>query len=141
MTHGPVLEQGAREQIGAAAYPDNWPQLTKLEALKYATERVKREVRHQWLTWEKTPITVSFEERAHNKTGYVQPPCNLYGNCSSGCITGAKNTVNTNYSADAWAHGSDIFDRHDGQACGEGAEARWQHPPLRRAPQAHRHAG
>jgi len=115
----------ARDQIGASTYPDNWPQLTKLEALRYATERVTGSLGEQvagaagahafgpghlhQLEWEKTPIAVSFEERHHNRSGFVQPACNLCGNCCSGCNTGAKNTVNTNYIADAWAHGAKVF--------------------------------
>lgn len=44
----------------------------------------------------------------HTKTSYVQPPCSLCCNCCSGCSTGAKNTVNTNYIANAFAHGAGI---------------------------------
>ena len=44
-----------------------------------------------------------------NSLGIQQPACNGCGNCLSGCNTGAKNTLNLNYLADAKAHGAHIF--------------------------------
>lgn len=115
--NGRVMDQyfaTAKGEIGVRKYPDNWPQLSKLEALKYATQQAARmptpiPLHRHAMVWEKTPIAVNFTERRHAASGYVQPACNLCGNCCSGCNTGAKNTVNTNYIADAWANGAEIF--------------------------------
>ncbi len=46
-----------------------------------------------------------------NHVGVPQPACNGCGNCIGGCNTGAKNSINMNYLADAKYHGAEIFTR------------------------------
>ena len=49
--------------------------------------------------------------------GVPQPACNGCGNCIGGCNTGAKNSINMNYLADAKYHGAEIFTRVSPQQC------------------------
>eukprot|EP00794_Sanderia_malayensis_P000205 gene205-819_t len=60
----------------------------------------------------KVPLLVNFKDEP-NRIGIKQPSCNGCGNCSSGCNTGAKKTLNTNYLPDAKAHGAHIFTQID----------------------------
>lgn len=99
-----------RNELSAQVYPDNWPRLTKLEAIKDAAARLQERgvPPGASIEWRKYPMAVSFEQQGH-PSGYVQPACNLCGNCVTGCNTGAKNTTQMNYIADAWASGARIF--------------------------------
>ena len=57
----------------------------------------------------KAPLCVNFGTSPVNHIGVAQPECNGCGNCIGGCNTGAKNTLNMNYIADAKYHGAQIF--------------------------------
>ena len=61
--------------------------------------------------FERPPIAVNYEhfEGGVNPDGVPQPPCINCGNCSSGCNTGAKNTLTTNYLPRAKAAGAEIY--------------------------------
>jgi cholesterol oxidase len=54
-------------------------------------------------------INVNFEYDGPNHVGVVQKPCNLCGDCCSGCNNHAKNTLLMNYLPDAHNHGAEIF--------------------------------
>jgi cholesterol oxidase len=98
------LQEGyrhAREVLDPKPYPEDWPQLAKLEAHRKSAEAMgERFVR--------VPINVSFEDKV-NPFGVEQPKCNLCGDCTPGCNVGAKTTVAVSYLADAWNHGAEIF--------------------------------
>lgn len=61
------------------------------------------------------PINVNFDTlpEGKNHVGVEQPPCNMCGDCVSGCNVGAKNTTLMNYLPDAWNHGADIVCQTD----------------------------
>jgi cholesterol oxidase len=57
------------------------------------------------------PINVTFDELPDgiNHVGVKQQPCNLCGDCVTGCNHTSKNTVLMNYLPDAFNHGAEIF--------------------------------
>lgn len=57
----------------------------------------------------RTDINVNFDVDGENHVGIEQKPCNLCGDCCSGCNNSAKNTLIVNYLPDAKAHGAEIF--------------------------------
>ena len=57
----------------------------------------------------RTAINVNFDVDGENHVGVQQKPCNLCGDCCSGCNYSAKNTLIMNYLPDAKAHGAEIF--------------------------------
>ncbi|MDM9382561.1 GMC family oxidoreductase [Chlorogloeopsis sp. ULAP01] len=91
----------AEEMLKPTPYPENLPQLRKLQALekssKYLNEKFYR-----------PPINVTFEDKV-NHVGVEQKSCNLCGDCVSGCNHQAKNTVLMNYLPDAKNHGAEIY--------------------------------
>jgi cholesterol oxidase len=91
----------AEEMLKPTPYPENLPQLRKLQALekssKYLNEKFYR-----------PPINVTFEDKV-NHVGVEQKACNLCGDCVSGCNHQAKNTVLMNYLPDAKNHGAEIY--------------------------------
>ncbi len=54
-------------------------------------------------------INVNFTVDGENHVGVEQKPCNLCGDCCSGCNYSAKNTVLMNYLPDARNYGAEIF--------------------------------
>lgn len=58
-------------------------------------------------TWAR--IAVNLHGPHRNESGDTQPKCHMCGNCSTGCNTGAKNTLNMNYLPMAKKHGARIF--------------------------------
>ncbi len=77
-------------------------QLNKLTALQKAAEANNEK-------FYRTDINVNFDVDGENHVGVEQKPCNMCGDCCSGCNYSAKNTVLMNYLPDAKAHGADIF--------------------------------
>ncbi len=93
----------AEEMLKPSIYPDSFPALTKLDALKTTAEKLDGE-------FGKIPISVNFNEGV-NHVGVYQQACKLCGNCVSGCNYGAQNTLSNNYLPDAISHGAKIFTR------------------------------
>lgn len=58
--------------------------------------------------WYKAPINVAFEAKV-SKGGIQQNPCNLCGNCVTGCNIGAKTTTLMNYIPDAYNWGCEVY--------------------------------
>jgi cholesterol oxidase len=81
--------------------PPDWPQLNKLGAMERAADELGVPLKHP-------DINVMFEE-GYNAAGVWQPPCNLCGDCCSGCNVGGKNTTLMNYLPDAQCFGAEIF--------------------------------
>jgi cholesterol oxidase len=91
----------AETMLGSTPYPDNWPEPTKLAALRRAAAGVQA-------TSVRPPINVTFTA-GPNAAGVEQAACTLCGDCVTGCNHGAKNTVMLNYLPDAVAHGAEVF--------------------------------
>ena len=91
----------AREMLRPAPFPDEFPELKKLEALKIAGAYLKGD-------FYRPPITVNYREGV-NHVGVYQPACPLVGDCVTGCNYGAKNTTLMNYLPDARNHGAEIY--------------------------------
>ncbi len=93
----------ARQWLGSTAYPDNYPPLRKVAALKASAQAIKRDV-------QLPPLNVTFNPSSSiNPFGVPQSPCILCGDCVTGCNAGAKNTTLMNYLPDAKDHGAEIF--------------------------------
>jgi cholesterol oxidase len=98
------LEKGyerALEMLKPAPYPDEYPELNKLNAHRRSGEFIKEK-------FYKTPINVTFKDTT-NHVGVEQKACTNCGDCVSGCNVTAKNTTQMNYLPDAWNHGAEIF--------------------------------
>lgn len=54
-------------------------------------------------------LAVNIHSPRRNQAGDIQPACHRCGNCSTGCNTGAKNTLNMNYLPLAKRNGAQIF--------------------------------
>lgn len=96
----PYVER-ARQVLAPTPYPEHFPKLNKLEALRKSAQVLGK-------PFSRPPITVNFENQT-NPFGVPQPACTLCGDCTSGCNVGAKNTTRMNYLPDAHAHGAQIF--------------------------------
>ncbi len=99
-----VLEQGymhAEEMLKPTPYPEDFPVLSKMQALKKSAEALGEK-------FYRPPINVTFHEGV-NHVGVSQHPCKLCGDCVSGCNYAAKNTLIMNYLPDAKNHGAEIF--------------------------------
>jgi len=99
-----ALDEGyrlAKEMLRPAPFPDDFPELKKLEALKTAGAYLKGD-------FYRPPITVNYREGV-NHVGVYQPACPLVGDCVTGCNYGAKNTTLMNYLPDARNHGAEIY--------------------------------
>jgi cholesterol oxidase len=91
----------AKDMLGSKPYPQDWPELPRLAALRRAAKTLESTVRHP-------DINVTFAD-GPNIVGVEQNACVLCGDCCLGCNYGAKNTVLMNYLPDAHAHGAHIF--------------------------------
>ncbi|MBL7811566.1 MAG: GMC family oxidoreductase N-terminal domain-containing protein [Bacteroidetes bacterium] len=91
----------AMDMLRAAPLPDSI-QLNKLKGLETSAKALNEK-------FYRTNINVNFEVDGINHAGVEQKPCNLCGDCCSGCNVGAKNTLIMNYLPDAKAHGAKIF--------------------------------
>jgi cholesterol oxidase len=101
------IEQGyqrAEQMLRPTAYPANGVRLPKLQAQTRSAQAMGAELI-------RARINVNFESLPGgvNHVGVAQQPCNLCGDCVTGCNHGAKNTVLVTYLADAWNHGAEIF--------------------------------
>lgn len=96
----------AEEMLKPAPYPEDWPALPKLRAQETSARAMKERIY-------RTPINVNFTVNGPNHVGVNQQPCNLCGDCVTGCNHGAKNTLLMNYLPDAGNHGAHIFTEVD----------------------------
>jgi cholesterol oxidase len=99
----------AEDMLKPNSYPagssPNYPFLKKTNALKQSAEKMGYGDKFYL-----PPINVNFEDKsAGNHVGVPQLPCNLCGDCCSGCNVSAKNTTLMNYIPDAWNHGAEIY--------------------------------
>jgi cholesterol oxidase len=97
---GPYFD-AAERMLGSTPYPDDWPEPTKLTALRKAAEGVGASVI-------RPKLNVTFTS-GPNAAGVHQAACTLCGDCVTGCNHGAKNTVTVNYLPDAVAHGAEVY--------------------------------
>jgi cholesterol oxidase len=95
----------AKEMLRPESYPDGFPHLRKLEALKQSAKTMNGGGHFY-----RPPINVTFENGV-NHVGEEQRACVLCGDCVSGCNHRAKNTVLMNYLPDARNNGAQIFTR------------------------------
>src|SRR5258706_2063090 len=91
----------AKDMLKAKPLPDS-VQLHKLKGLKKSADAYNNK-------FYRTDINVNFEIDGPNHVGVEQKPCNLCGDCCSGCNNYAKNTTLMNYLPDAKANGAEIF--------------------------------
>ncbi|MEM7726106.1 MAG: alpha/beta fold hydrolase [Cyanobacteria bacterium P01_A01_bin.45] len=91
----------AEEMLKPTPYPESFPKLAKLAALEKSAKYLNQD-------FYRPPINVNFQERT-NHVGVEQKPCNLCGDCVSGCNQTAKNTTAMNYLPDAKNHGAEIY--------------------------------
>ncbi len=91
----------AKDMLKAAPLPTDI-ELNKLKGLKKSADTLNEKMY-------RTDINVNFDVDGKNHVGVEQKPCNLCGDCCSGCNNSAKNTLIVNYLPDAIAHGAEIF--------------------------------
>lgn len=91
----------AFDMLKARQLPEKYAP-AKLNALKFSAE-------HTGQKFERTKINVNFDYNGPNHVGVEQRPCNLCGDCCSGCNNLSKNTLMMNYLPDAFNHGAEIF--------------------------------
>lgn len=91
----------AKDMLKTKALPPSI-QLNKLKALQFSAEQNNEK-------FYRTDINVNFDVDGLNHVGVEQKPCNLCGDCCSGCNHSAKNTIIMNYLPDAKTHGAEIF--------------------------------
>ncbi|MEZ4805018.1 MAG: GMC family oxidoreductase N-terminal domain-containing protein [Bacteroidia bacterium] len=91
----------AMDMLKSKPLPDSI-QLNKLKGLQTSAEYNNEK-------FYRTNINVNFDVDGLNHVGVEQKPCNLCGDCCSGCNHSAKNTVLVNYLPDAKAHGAELF--------------------------------
>ena len=102
-----LIEQGyehARAMLLPNPYPENAPQLPKLQSLEASAQAMGA-------PFSRPPINVNFDLDGPNHVGVEQRPCQYCGDCMSGCNYRAKNTTHMNYLPDARNHGAEIFTR------------------------------
>ena len=120
------LEAGyerAQAMLTPTTYPESFPPLAKMEALRTAADGAP---------CHPTPINVTFRA-GPNAAGVHQEACTGCGDCVTGCNYGAKNTLLMNYLPDAVAHGAEIFTEVDvrwvqrgpGTGAGDDTPGRW----------------
>src|SRR6266542_1556133 len=84
--------------------PDTFPALPKMQANEASANALQS-------PFSRTPLYVTFDEQPDglNEFGVPQQPCNVCGDCVSGCNFHAKNTTRMNYLPDAVNFGAEIF--------------------------------
>ncbi len=84
-------------------YPDDWPQLPKMEMLKLQAEKLGYGDK-----WKKVKQTTRFRN-GPNKCGVEMNQSTLSGQDATGVNDGSKTTTLVTYLADAWNWGADMF--------------------------------
>lgn len=95
--------RAAEAMLRPNPYPDSYPRIAKLDALKASAESTG-----DGPSFYRPPINVTFED-GPSPSGVPQKACVNCGDCVSGCNYGAKNTTLMNYLPDAWNYGAEIF--------------------------------
>jgi cholesterol oxidase len=98
------LEEGfrhAEEMLKPLPYPEENPELPKLDALRESGEALNTACR-------RVPINVTFTNGV-NHVGVEQKACVFCGDCVAGCNYWAKNTTLMNYLPDARNHNAEFF--------------------------------
>jgi len=93
----------AKAMLTPTTYPQSYPPLAKVEALRQAAGGTPFSL---------VPINVTFRA-GPNAAGIHQEACTGCGDCVTGCNYGAKNTLLMNYLPDAVAHDAEIFSEVD----------------------------
>ena len=93
----------AKAMLTPTTYPQSYPPLAKVEALREAAGGTPFSL---------LPINVTFRA-GPNAAGIHQEACTGCGDCVTGCNYGAKNTLLMNYLPDAVAHDAEIFSEVD----------------------------
>lgn len=96
----------AKEMLKVCSYPENYPPLSKLEALKKSANYMGDKA-----IFYRPEIAVNFKKfkNGKNHVGVLQQPCINCGDCVSGCNYSSKNTINMNYIPDSYNFGAEIF--------------------------------
>ena len=108
---GEVIDRAyarATEMLKPVAYPQDQPELAKLQAMEQAASAFGGTDAGPEGAFSRPPINVTFEDGV-NHVGVAQKACTGCGDCVSGCNYGAKNTVLMNYLPDARNHGAEIY--------------------------------
>lgn len=95
--------RAAEAMLRPTPYPDSYPPIAKLEALRASAESIG-----DGKNFYPPPINVTFKD-GDSPAGVPQKACINCGDCVSGCNHWAKNTTLMNYLPDAWNHGAEIF--------------------------------
>ncbi|KAH7362985.1 glucose-methanol-choline oxidoreductase [Plectosphaerella cucumerina] len=93
----------ARQVLQPTEYPDDWPELPKVELLKKQAAALGMEDK-----WRKVPQTTRFRN-GPNSAGVEMSPSALTGQDCTGVNDGSKNTTLVTYLADAWNWGAEMF--------------------------------
>jgi cholesterol oxidase len=96
-----ALYARVEEMLSSRPYPESYPALAKMDALKRSADAMGQPFR-------RLNINVTFEDGI-NAAGVPQKACVNCGDCVTGCNYSAKNTVLMNYLPDAKRHGASIF--------------------------------
>lgn len=100
----------AQEMLRPCPYPENYPPLKRMNQMRSAINSINIiDVEDIHETFYRTPLNINFTDLPSNHVGVPQPACNGCGNCLSGCNTGAKNTLTSNYLRDALNHHAELF--------------------------------
>ncbi len=103
----PYFERAARI-LSLARTP--YDQTCKVQSRRDAADRINP--RPGFL--DRSPLTVTYDDRyldanGRNPHGIIQRPCELCGDCITGCNVGAKNTLATNYLPLAKLNGTEMY--------------------------------
>ena len=105
----------AEDMLGVAQYSADCSKADQLQRLEAPLQRWLRSQpegagdQQPQARFYRAPLAVNQHPLERNRFGVAQPACTGCGDCVTGCNTGAKNTLGTNYLARARAHGAMIF--------------------------------
>ena len=105
----------AEDMLGVAQYTAACRKADQLQRLEAPLEQWLRgqhdgrSDQQPQVRFYRAPLAVNQRALDRNRFGVTQPACTGCGDCVTGCNTGAKNTLTTNYLARAYAHGAVLF--------------------------------
>lgn len=103
LTCGKLDYDWAKQVLQPTEYPDDWPELPKVELLKKQAAALGMEDK-----WRKVPQTTRFRN-GPNSAGVEMSPSALTGQDCTGVNDGSKNSTLVTYLADAWNWGAEMF--------------------------------